>query len=108
MRETSSPLREMCFMAGWLLVVVEDLRRVQESTGSREVRVPVDRGTGRVSHAERGGATLRLWTPERRSLSSRPPPAPGSPQNQPGCPPPPPPPFPPSPPHTPPPPPRSP
>ena len=73
MRETSSPPSEMCFMTVWLLVVVK-MRRVQESTGSRKVRVPVDRGTGRVSQARPGGSTLRLWTPRseiREFLTSR-------------------------------------
>src|SRR3977135_1820884 len=58
MRETSSPPSEMCFMSAWLLVVVKDVGGVQERTGSRRVRVPVDRGTGRVSHPPPGGSTL--------------------------------------------------
>src|ERR1051326_8182242 len=51
MRETSSPPSEMCFMTTFLSdgeAVVTASCFVQESKGARHVRVPVDRGTGRV------------------------------------------------------------
>jgi hypothetical protein len=57
-----------------LLVVLEDVGRVQESTGSREVRVPVDRGTGRVSHERAGGvypAAVDAKSEIREFLTSR-------------------------------------
>src|SRR3984893_16060562 len=41
------------------------LSGVQESTGSREVRVHVDRGTGRVSHPPPGGSTLPVVDTKR-------------------------------------------
>src|SRR3984893_6183048 len=50
------------------------LSGVQESTGSRELRVLVDRGTGRVSHPPPGGSTLPVVDTKseiREFLSSR-------------------------------------
>jgi hypothetical protein len=48
-----------------------DLVPVQESTGSGRVRVPVERGTGRVSQETASGSTLcNRWTRAARSESS--------------------------------------
>ena len=49
------------------------------------MRVPVERGTGRVSQAPAAGSTLGSWTPRRRSASSSPPAAPGSRPSRPVC-----------------------
>src|SRR5436190_12199858 len=64
MRETSSPLSEMCFMTTFLLDgrggVVAAFCFVQESMGSRDVRVPVGRAIGRVSQGRAAAFTLDL------------------------------------------------
>src|SRR6266496_5637548 len=64
MRETSSPPNEMCFMTNlpfeWRGGVVAASSFVHESTGSRDVRVPVDWGTGAVSQGRAVGSTLDL------------------------------------------------
>src|SRR6266516_4185343 len=64
MRETSSPPSEMCFMTTFLSDgrggVVAASCFVHESTGSRDVRVPVDRGTSVVSQGRAVGSTLDL------------------------------------------------
>src|SRR4029450_7277025 len=64
MRETSSPPSEMCFMTSLPLesrgAVVAASCFVQKSTGSRDVRVPVDRATGRGPQNRPAGSTLGL------------------------------------------------
>src|SRR5438067_11685603 len=64
MRETSSPPSEMCFMTTFLSDgrggVVAASCFVQESTGSRDVRVPVGRAIGRVSQGRAAAFTLDL------------------------------------------------
>src|SRR6266496_1544903 len=64
MRETSSPPSEMCFMTTFLSDgrggVVAASCCMHESTGSRDVRVPVDWGTSAVSQGRAVGSTLDL------------------------------------------------
>ena len=63
MRETSSPPSEMCFITTFLLDGEPCGSRplaFQESTGSRDVRVPVDRATNSVPQKGTSGSTLDL------------------------------------------------